>query len=191
MSNPFLPDDYKPPTNEGKYLKFKEPETKFRFLDSPIRGWLGWKDKKPIRRLSLGDFEEKDVDNGDLLKVRHFWAAPVWGYILKRVQVLEITQATIQRTIWNLARDEDWGTPLDYDIVVSSSAPGSKETEYTVLPRPKRERGVMIDEAWEQALQAGFDIGRLWTGGDPFAETGQPFDERVPAQDTDSDIPFS
>jgi hypothetical protein len=108
------------------------------------------------------------------------------------VQVLEITQSTIQRTVWNLARDEDWGTPLDYDIIVSSSAPGSKETEYTVLPRPKRERGVMIDDAWEQAKLTGFDIERLWSGGDPFAETGQPFDERAAKaqDDDDSTIPF-
>jgi len=196
MSNDFLPPDYKPPTNEGKYLKFKEPETRFRFLDSPIRGWLGWKDKKPVRKPNLGDFTEKDVDGGDLSKVRHFWAAPVWGYALKRVQVLEITQATIQRTIWNLARDPDWGSPLGYDIVVTSSAPGSKETEYTVLPRPQRPAGVTVDDAWAEARMQGFDIARLWTGGDPFNDAASspnepvPYDERNPPADDDGTIPF-
>jgi hypothetical protein len=52
------------------------------------------------------------------------------------VQILEITQASIQEPILDLASNHDWGDPREYNIKVNKK--GQKlDTEYTVQPSPK------------------------------------------------------
>lgn len=53
------------------------------------------------------------------------------------VQILEVTQATIQSAIANLVSSQEWGNPREYDITVTRK--GSKlDTEYTVQPSPHK-----------------------------------------------------
>lgn len=194
--NGFLPDGYKPPESAGKFLKFKEEETRFRILSpTPLMGNVGWtlKDGKPcpVRKPMGAAWNLNDLR--DQKPPRHFWALAVWGYAMKRVQIVEITQSTIQKAITSLAKDADYGHPTGYDIVVRKSGEGM-DTEYQVIPKPPKKADKEVLAAWE-ALQDKFDITRLMSNGDPFGEemtsgNGHEYDELNPPPVEDGDLAF-
>src|SRR5690606_20654859 len=103
MDLEFLPEGYEAPQGTGNYMKLQSGENKFRILSKPIIGWLDWKDNKPYR-FRIKERPEKPM--GDK-PVRHFWAFIVWNYNAEAVQILEITQATIQK-----ARSEEHTSEL-------------------------------------------------------------------------------
>ena len=81
-NNPFLPDNYKVPAGASNYYKLEQGQNKFRILGSPILGYEGWKDKKPIRKRMTEKFTVNEVDEPE--KIKHFWSMPVWDYREKR-----------------------------------------------------------------------------------------------------------
>lgn len=175
----FLPDDYKVPTGPSRYMRLDDGKNKLRILGSfengeAIMGTEYWKTKEdgkrtpvrlkmgvsvPVEELELNSWGEPDIP-------KHFWAMPVFNYQEKAVQILEITQKGIMSTIKNLAQDEDWGTPLDYDITINRSGEKLK-TEYTVTPSPKKE---VEPEILAEYQQAEINIQALYEGGDPFSK---------------------
>jgi hypothetical protein len=189
--NDFLPENYEVPSSSNQYMKFLPGENRFRILSSPIVGnefWLTTSDgkPKPIRRrlnekISLDELEHKDSSD-----VRHFWAMPVLDYADSRIKILEITQKRIQRAIKELSKDKDWGTPLLYDIVVNKKGEGM-ETEYSVIPKPKKPLDEPFVNAWLELKSNGFDLEALFSGGDPFANNAEiiPADESEPEEDID------
>lgn len=168
----FLPDTYEVPKGESKYMKFEQGDNKFRILDKPIFGYEAWtqpdeenKNGKPVRF----KMEEKPVDLRPFKeqKLSHFWAMPVWSFNAKSVQVLQLTQKGIQKALEALARNEDWGSPLGYNITVKRE--GEKlETEYFINPSPHSEIPVEVVEKFTELKANGFDITRLFSNGDPF-----------------------
>ncbi len=170
----FFPEGYEVPTKEGGYMKFEQGENRFRILCSPIIGWEWWVDEagevrqkgdkpakgdKPVRvRVS----DPVPVDAADT--VRHFWAMVVWNYNAKKIQILQLTQGGIQKTIRALARDKDWGSPINYDLVVTRTGEGL-ETEYSVTPKPARELDLAIGNAF---TNADINLEALFEGKDPF-----------------------
>lgn len=161
----FLPDNYETPATNANYLKFADGETRFRILSKPVIGWLDWKDKKPLR-FQMNAKPEKPVDPSKPIK--HFWAMLVWNCATSRIQVLEITQTTIQKAIETLAKDNDWGAPFGYDIKVIRKGK-DKETEYTVTPAPKK-----AFTEYETVRAVKICLNELFTGGDPFNSSGAP-----------------
>jgi hypothetical protein len=159
----FLPVDYEAPSGGGGYMKFQDGENKFRILSKPIIGWLDWKDKKPFR-FRMNAKPEKPM--GDK-PIRHFWAFLVWNYTAEEVQVLEITQVGIQKTIQNLSRDEDWGPPFFYDLKVIRKGK-DLDTEYSVTPSPKKDLSEQIKKA---ALEKPAYLDALFDGADPWIVT--------------------
>ena len=157
----FLPPGYEPPSSSGNYMKFEKGENRFRILSKPIIGWEDWQDKRPIR-FRMDEKPEKSVDPKK--PVKHFWAMVVWNYKLERVQVLELTQSGIQKTIRALSGDADWGSPLEYDIKVLRTGDGM-DTEYQVNPIPHKP---VAAEIAEQAKQLNINLEALFTGDDPF-----------------------
>jgi len=160
-TNDFLPPDYEPPKSHSNYMKFQDGDNKFRILSKPILGWLDWKDKTPYRfQLSEKPTNSMSPDQ----KIKHFWAFVVWNYDEEDVQVLEITQATIQNAIRALSQNSDWGDPFDYDIKVSKK--GSKlDTEYVVTPVPHKPVAKFITDAYNNKP---CDLESLFDGEDPF-----------------------
>lgn len=168
MNDIFLPKDYEVPQKPGNYMKLLDGENRFRVLASPILGWKAWQTtpdggRKPIRRRMDKPFQTDEVEEPE--QIKHFWVMPVWNYRDERVQILEITQKSIQKSLRALAKDEDWGSPFGYDIVVTKT--GQKlETEYQVNPKPhkKLDPGII-------AMYEGMDIRleALYDGQDPFA----------------------
>jgi len=159
----FLDDSYTAPTAQGGYMKFEQGENKFRILSRPILGWLDWKDKKPLR-FRMDAKPNAPIDPAK--KIKHFWAVAVWNYSKEEVQVLEITQSGLQNSITALSRDEDWGSPLGYDLKVTRTGSGM-ETEYVINPLPHKPTSKDILEAY---ANKPINLEALYDGGDPFAK---------------------
>lgn len=159
----FLREDYESPTQAGNYLKLQEGENKIRILSNAIDGWEDWTvDRKPVR-FSYDQKPRAPISPDKPIK--HFWACIVWNYNEKKVQIYQITQASIRRAIEALGKDEDWGNPFYYDLKINKTGEGI-ETKYSVTPAPQKP----IDEAIRSAFYAKrCCLQFLFTGDDPFS----------------------
>lgn len=176
-SNDFLPTDYEAPKTSGGYMKFKDGENRFRILSRPIIGWEDWKDKKPIRfRLDA----KPDRPVNPKKPIKHFWAFVVWNVLEEKIQILEITQSSIQSEIQALTKDEDWGNPFEYDIKVKRMGDGL-DTKYSVNPVPHSKLSATVKTAL--AEKGAINLEALFEGGDPFSEKPVTVAEK-------SDLPF-
>ena len=175
--NDFLPQNYEQPQSGANYMKFQKGDNKFRVLSRPIVGWIDWKDKVPYR-FDMKSKPEKPMVEG--VSVKHFWAFLVWNYSEGAVQILEVTQSTIQKTIGDLSKDEDWGAPFEYDLKVIRKGEG-KETEYSITPSPKK---VLSDEIKKAALDKPCNLDALYSGTDPWVITDKKTELAF------SDLPF-
>lgn len=163
MNNDFLPEGYEAPQTGGNYMKLQDGENKIRILSKPIVGWLDWKDKKPYR-FPMKAKPEKPLDKNP---IKHFWAFIVWNYNAQAIQILEITQQTIQTAIANLNKDEDWGPPFDYDLKINKKGK-DLQTEYSVTPGQKKPIAPEIQKA---ALEKPCYLEALFSDADPWVVT--------------------
>ncbi len=160
----FLPKGYVAPEPHSNYLKFQEGDTRFRFLTDPIMGWVYWvegDDKKAPHRVRTA--EEIPAAYKNSKDTKFFWAAVVLDYRTGALKILEITQRTIQGPIEDLCANEDWGSPLEYDLTVKKTGESLK-TEYNVMPSPKKP----VDPSLTKQAKE-IDLEVLYEGGDPFA----------------------
>lgn len=170
----FLPDNYQAPqsTSNGAYLRFKEGTNRFRILSKQaVTGWVYWtEENKPVRvrELPLTDRPEgiRLDEKGKPEKIKHFWAMVVYDYASGLPCILEITQATIQRSIHALCTDSDWENPNDYDLKVTRSGIGI-ETDYQVAPVPHKPFDYGLAVGWEE-----IDLEKLFTASDPYSGNG-------------------
>jgi len=177
----FLPDTYEVPEAPSKYMKLETGENRIRILTSPILGYEWWvtetgevreKDAKPQKgdkaiRIKMDG--RMPADAGETFK--HFWAMVVYNYKNESIQILQVNQSTIQKPLKNLAKDEDWGSPVGvdgYDIAITKT--GEKlETEYEVRAKPKKklDEGIMI-----AFRDMHINLEALYSGDDPFKSGG-------------------
>jgi hypothetical protein len=136
----FLPKNYEAPVSEGDYFKFKKGKNTFRILSPAIVGFEYWtREKKPVRATEAWEEVPEDAkvnEKGGFQK--HFWAFIVWNYEAKKVQIMEITQRTIQDAITAYVENPKWGDPTKYDLVVEAKGDGL-EREYTTIAEPHSE----------------------------------------------------
>ncbi len=173
----FLPKNYEvPKTGSSQYMKLKAGANKFRVLSAPILGFQYWtEDRKPIRARELWKVIPVNADISNGWNPKHFWAFVVWNFDEKSIQILELTQATIQRALTDLIHNEDWGDPRDYNITVNRK--GEKlDTEYSVVPSPKTVVPVAL---MAQYKEKKIDLNALYEGGNPFeaSERGEGMDD--------------
>jgi hypothetical protein len=168
-NNSFLPDSYEVPTPIGNYMKLVEGDNTFRVLSPAIIGWEYWNtDNKPVRHNQGWSTVPEDIKytkDGLPTAIKHFWAFIVWNYATKSVQILEITQSTVQKPIKALAKNTKWGNPTGYDITVNRSGK-DLETDYSVTPNPHEE---IPAEATEAFMKKPIKLEALFDGADPFA----------------------
>lgn len=158
----FLPEDYQAPKNSNNYMKLQDGENKIRILSQPIFGWEDWVDNKPVRFR----MDQKPAKANDPKKpIRHFWAFIVWNYNEERIQILQLTQATIRNNIEALCKDEDWGEPYFYDLKIIRKGEGV-DTEYMVNPLPHKAIAPKIIEEFN-ALPCYLEA--LFENADPFS----------------------
>lgn len=164
------PTNYEVPKSDSRYMSFKTPGTyKFRILQAPIFGWAGWKivdGKNTPFRFSM-DQKPSDTSSFKEGKLNHFWAMPVFNWNTAKVEVLEITQKSIQESIEGYARSE-WGSPLKYNLIVTREGTGRDDTKYTTMNAPISELPEEAKQAWAEVQAAGFNILELFKGGEPF-----------------------
>lgn len=165
------PENYEVPKSESKYMNFKEQGAhKFRILLRPVFGFEGWKiidgKNKPFR-FSMSE-KPKDTSEFKHGEINHFWAMPVWNFKTKRVEVLQFTTKSIQQAIEGFARNEDWGSPLGYNITVNREGSTKEDTKYSTQPSPHSELTDEMSAAWAEVEKEGFSINELFHDGDPF-----------------------
>lgn len=161
-NNDFLPQGYEPPQGNSNYMKILKGENRIRILSKPIIGWLDWKENKPLR-FEMNNKPSAPVD--PTKKIKHFWAFCVWNYAEKKVQILEVTQASIQSKINALSKDEDWGSPLNYDLKIIRTGE-DMSTSYEVNPVPSKPIDTAIAIEYSAMI---IDLNALYKGEDPFA----------------------
>lgn len=178
---------------EGKrtYQKFK-----CRVLGSAVAGVTVWTaDNKPHRFKSEADIpagldyrlQDKGPHAGKKELPKGFWAFPVWDYEVQEVRVWEVTQAGLKDALRALATNPEWGSPLGYDVTATREGKGL-DTKYALSPSPKSAVPDAAVVAFNDAVAAGFDLSRLFDGGDPFSAptaAAGPAAEPTPVQ-----IPF-
>lgn len=174
MSNQedFIPSGYEIPKSPSKYTKFEEgKDTEILPLASIIFGFEYWnKEGKPVRIHEMPEQYPADIraEKDGSFKIKPFWAFPVWNFSEKMIQITQITQKTIMESIQALARNPKWGNPVKkYSITITREGEGL-DTKYTVMPNPVEAISEDIMGKWFDVQGAGFDITRLFTGGDPF-----------------------
>jgi hypothetical protein len=162
----FLPDDYKAPVSN--YTKLEVGENTIRVLSSAIVGYVYWtNDEKSVRmrKEPLATPADIRVKDGKKDRVKHFWAFVVWNVEARKLQILELTQASIQGAIKAYVQNKKWGDPKGYDITISREGSGL-DTEYTVMANPH----TPVDpEAVEAFAAANINLDVLFDNSDPFA----------------------
>lgn len=154
-------------------MKFKPGQNKFRILSAPVIGYEYWgEDNKPHRSPEMWNYIPNDARLP--WDQKHFWAMVVWNYAEEALQILQITQKSILVEIENLALNEDWGDPREYNIVVTRKGKGLK-TEYSVQPSPKTKLPEEVRRAYEDK---NVNLEALFEGKSPFdtAEHNDEFD---------------
>ncbi len=159
----FLPDDYEAPKSSNNYFKLQEGENRIRILSKPIIGWEDWTpEKKPIR-FTMGNKPAKSIDPKKA--VRHFWSFIIYNVLENKLQIMNVTQATIRKAIEGLSKDADWGLPYHYDIKILKS--GERvDTEYHINPLPHKPISQDIIDLF-YSMPCNLDA--LFTNGDPFS----------------------
>ncbi len=168
--NDFLPEGHTvPDLGTSGYMKFKDGDNKIRVLGSAIVGYELWVEGKPLRRkvknFSVGELEKADINKftGKQKEPTYFWAFPVWNYQEGKVQILEITQASVINGIENYLSDDDWGSPFEYDLVIVRES--EPKVSYSVKAKPHKK----LDEAIMKEYQKlSIDVSRLYEGENPF-----------------------
>ena len=93
----FLPIGYEEPKTTGNYFRFQDGINRFRVLSSAIVGFEYFNESnKPVRSKEPFETTSDIKKNG---KVKFFWAFSVYNYLESKVQIMEITQKTIQKDI--------------------------------------------------------------------------------------------
>lgn len=170
-------------------MKFQPGINTFRIFGKPLMGneiWVIEDDgkKRPVRVPMGTEFLPEDLKKaekdkeGNVVK-KHFWAVVVWNYKEQSVQVLEITQKSIIKSLLSFAENPKWGNPNGYDISVTKNGSGM-ETEYLTDHDPKEELPVDIKKKLEAT---SINLEALFSGDDPFkTESFEEFLEKAEAE---------
>jgi hypothetical protein len=160
--NTFLPENYEPPKSNDHYLKLQDGDTKIRIISKPIIGYEDWRDNKPIRYKQ----EQKPESSFDPKRpIKHFWSFIVWSYKDERIMIYHVTQVSVIKALTDLVRDEDWGSPFNYDIKITKSGK-EMQTKYVVTPLPHKICPLYIKEAFEAKP---CNLEAMYYNEDPFA----------------------
>jgi hypothetical protein len=185
----FLPENYQEPSSVSNFMKFKQGDNLFRVVSNAITGWEYWMEeggkKKVIRVKTREEVPAQYLNATGREKARHFWAFVVYNFKDKEIQMLEATQKSIQSALYTLAKDEDWGDPKEYNILVNRKGE-ELETEYHVAPKPK---SILTEDILEAIENKKYNLENLFIGASIFENGLSPEDNVSSDIDLDS-IPF-
>ena len=119
----------------------------------------------------MGDFEAREGRGGPGTQdIKFAISCPVFNYETGNVQVWSVTQKTIMKELDDISQMEDYDKDLtSIDLIISKEIQANGIPKYTVRPVPKKKGSQEhITAAWLEAQEAGFELDRLLTGGNPF-----------------------
>ena len=169
-------------------MDFEQGDNTFRVLSSAIIGMEYWianpednKKRMPVRKhmdekIQIDDLQI-DPKTGELDMPKYFWTFVVYNYNAEKIQILHITQATIRKPIKALIKNKKWGSPKDYDIVVTKEGEGIETRYPSVVPNPKEKLDPKIVESYKAM---SINLNALYDGNDPFKDgRGEKMAEEV------------
>lgn len=183
----FLPQDYKIPDATTGYMRLQQGKNKFRVVSSAIIGnefWITKEDGKrsPVRKRMNEQINISEIEEDE--QIKHFWAFIVWNYDTNSLQILELTQKSLQKAIKAYVDNEDYGDPKGYDITITRD--GEKlNTEYSVIASPPKPLNQEIKKLVDTTP---INLEALYEGGDPFAQSQQEVVEQVKKEFDSKDI---
>lgn len=163
-------------------MKLVKGQNKFRVMSKPVMGYEYWNtENKPVRLHAYPDTMPDDIrwdtdKSGKKVqsKIKHFWCFVVWNYRAEqdgeskewrgRIQILELTQGSIQQQLNDIVSNEDWGPPQDYDITVTATGDGL-ERKYSAQPSPHKDAP---EEAKTTFKSLVINLDALFDGSDPY-----------------------
>ncbi len=161
----FMPIGHEKMVEGNKYWntsKMEQGDHKFRVMCRPITGWIDWLDNKPVHYRPESKPAAPLTEDG---KVKEFWALYVWDYAREDLFILKITQVGILKTLKGLAKDEDWGNWMDYDLKLTKEGSG-KDTEYSLKPAARKDVTSKMKDALSNSPVC---LDALYENGDPWS----------------------
>jgi len=181
---PVFDKNYKPKDKSefdtSLFTKFQVGDNKIRILSKAVIGYSWWSDKKKTVVKTINDIPS-NVPQGGRNGYKEFYAFKIYNHTLGTVQLMEVTQSSIKRAIYQLDNSEDWGDIREYDININRVGEGM-ETEYTVTPTPKKE---LKPEILESVERVKLDWDKYFDGEPPFI-----FPEKKDEEVNPKEIPF-
>jgi hypothetical protein len=164
----FLDPNYQVPTPPSSYMKFKPGPNRFRILGSAIVGYVYWNiEGKPVRLRTAPKLIPPDIRINKKTNmpedIKHFWAFPVWNYNDNMIQILEITQARVQRSM-KTKIDNRGGNATNYDWTITKEGDGF-DTVYDV---DVSDSSPLAPEIAGEYTSKTINLDALFEGGDPF-----------------------
>lgn len=174
MTTSFIPQGYKLPTSNTNYMKIQDGDNKLRILsDTPFMfyKYFSTRTDKPVLLKELPKEIPDDIKPNSFTgakEIAEMWALVVLDYADSKVKILDFSQNTIKSALFELAQNEDYGNPTEYDIRITKSKEkkGTKDqVKYTVMPLLKS--NTISEEIREIASK--IDLTEMAVhGGNPF-----------------------
>lgn len=176
MSDNFFPDDVNVEST-SRYTKLISGRTQLRVLDAPIffqETWNAGADGKRLpSRLPLGaQFQPQDIGPDG---VRTCMAVKVYNYNEGSIQIWQVSQKTILKAMKEYSQNPEYGSPKNYDLIISKQGQALL-TKYGVVanpPKPVNEAIAKLDKETPVALS------NLLVNADPFKVEGTEFAESL------------
>ena len=187
----FIPKQYKNAAGGGKSNAYLSPskvkadgQVRFALLkEEPLCYYECWGEDgegnaKPFRfadepspadiEAEMGpNFQRRTKDDGSPELVKFAISVPVYNFDAGAVQTLSITQKGLQKEMDEISQVEEYSDLLCWDFIMTKAATVSPDM-YGLRPVPrKKDTQKAIDAAWNAAIDNGYDISRLLTGGHP------------------------
>jgi len=186
----FLPEDYKPPSTTGGWLKPESGEThKIRIMGSFAKGtegvlcWEGWNiteegKRQPMRKPYNSEGYDQIHGYDEKGKPKHCWIVQVYHYESESAMIWAIPQRTIQEQIRFFTLDPDWGNPMNYDLKIGREGSGL-ETKWRVLTGNKKSEPT---KAMKSIIEkAKIDVSQVFAkdgfGDNPFGALSESKDD--------------
>lgn len=171
--NDFLPESYEIPSTGSSFTKLvTDVELRIRIVSKPLI-WYSyfsiWTDGKK-KQIHSKDFPEKLINpatnkyTGKPEVPQEFWAMKVYNYNTKQVELFETTKNPIKSAIFTLVKDDDYGSPKNYDIKIKKTGV-EKDTKYSVIPTPPKPLDLDIEALCDDTYM---NLEALYVWGNPF-----------------------
>ena len=160
-----IPENFEPISTQSNYTKLVAGKHRLRILGPAITGFLWWTEEKDGTRKPNRIPLDQNPPVSEAESIRRFLTFPVWNYEFDRIQVLEITQSSIQKELKAYEKDPEWGSLETYDIEITREGTDKQNTRYRVSVKPKSGLGEDIKKAIKEGLPV---LAALYKNEDPF-----------------------